>query len=358
MILFQLIVPILLALCGLLADQSISQLTYYTDPPLTLSLDPYPDTITTISAGPRPTEAAKNLTRAFSQWFEKRGLGVIEYNPKSPLKFNISEFWLDKIKDMGKRTFRSHYLIGFGVNDSDIVSYYNGEAIHSAGISLVNTMNFLLKLHCGKSKNIQTINHPMPDRYIEDNGTELEMFQGLGIAECVLFGLSCLVASFCVFHIRERSSGAKHLQKVSGVSSWVFWMANLIWDMLHYLVPIVFILICFAAYEIPAYVEEGRLGLLFFCFLMFGFASISFMYLLQFLFRSPAGGTVVIIIINIVVGKSIKKTMMVFLLNDYHFKIILKYRMMVMLNFTKFNLSIHSDVKKKKKRKKSISNIL
>ncbi|XP_052680751.1 phospholipid-transporting ATPase ABCA3-like [Crassostrea angulata] len=302
MILFQLIVPILLGLCGLLADQSISQLTFDIEPPLTLNLDPYPDTTTTISAGPRPTETAKNLTEAFSQWFEKRGLNVIEYNPKPPLKFNISEFWLDKIKDMGKRTFRSHYLIGFGVNGSDVVSYYNGDAIHSAGISLVNTMNFLLKLHCGKSKNIQTINHPMPDSYYVEYDTGLEMFKGLGIAECVLFGLSCLVASFCVFHIRERSSGAKHLQKVSGVSSIVFWMANLIWDMLHYLVPIVFILVCFAAYKIPAYVDEGRLGLLFFCFLMFGFASISFMYLLQFLFRSPAGGTVVIIIINIVVG--------------------------------------------------------
>lgn len=347
MILFQLIVPILLGLCGLLADQSISQLTFDIEPPLTLNLDPYPDTTTTISAGRRPTETAKNLTEAFSQWFEKRGLNVIEYNPKPPLKFNISEFWLDKIKDMGKRTFRSHYLIGFGVNGRDVVSYYNGDAIHSAGISLVNTMNFLLKLHCGESKNIQTINHPMPDSYYVEYETGLEMFKGLGIAECVLFGLSCLVASFCVFHIRERSSGAKHLQKVSGVSSIVFWMANLIWDMLHYLVPIVFILVCFAAYKIPAYVEEGRLGLLFFCFLMFGFASISFMYLLQFLFRSPAGGTVVIIIINIVVGKSIKKNV-VLLLYEFYFKIkVVKYRMMVMLNFTKFNSSIHSDVKKK-----------
>lgn len=349
MILFQLIVPILLGLCGLLADQSISQLTFDIEPPLTLNLDPYPDTTTTISAGRRPTETAKNLTEAFSQWFEKRGLNVIEYNPKPPLKFNISEFWLDKTKDMGKRTFRSHYLIGFGVNGSDVVSYYNGDAIHSAGISLVNTMNFLLKLHCGESKNIQTINHPMPDSYyVEYETAGLEMFKGLGIAECVLFGLSCLVASFCVFHIRERSSGAKHLQKVSGVSSIVFWMANLIWDMLHYLVPIVFILVCFAAYKIPAYVEEGRLGLLFFCFLMFGFASISFMYLLQFLFRSPAGGTVVIIIINIVVGKSIKKNV-VLLLYEFYFKIkVLKYWMMVMLNFTKFNSLIHSDVKKEK----------
>lgn len=60
----------------------------------------------------------------------------------------------------------------------------------------------------------------------------------------------------------------------------VFWMVNLIWDMFYYLVLIVFILVCFVVYKILVYVEEGRLGLLFFCFFMFGFVFILFMYFL------------------------------------------------------------------------------
>lgn len=56
---------------------------------------------------------------------------------------------------------------------------------------------------------------------------------------------------------------------------------------------------------------------------------------------------VVIIIINIVVGKFIKKNV-VFFFYECYFKIkVLKYRMMVMLNFIKFNLLIYFDVKKK-----------
>lgn len=56
---------------------------------------------------------------------------------------------------------------------------------------------------------------------------------------------------------------------------------------------------------------------------------------------------VVIIIINIVVGKFIKKNV-VFFFYEFYFKIkVLKYRMMVMLNFIKFNLLIYFDVKKK-----------
>lgn len=56
---------------------------------------------------------------------------------------------------------------------------------------------------------------------------------------------------------------------------------------------------------------------------------------------------VVIIIINIVVGKFIKKNV-VFFFYEFYFKIkVLKYRMMVMLNFIKFNLLIYFDLKKK-----------
>lgn len=56
---------------------------------------------------------------------------------------------------------------------------------------------------------------------------------------------------------------------------------------------------------------------------------------------------VVIIIINIVVGKFIKKNV-VFFFYEFYFKIkVLKYWMMVMLNFIKFNLLIYFDVKKK-----------
>lgn len=56
---------------------------------------------------------------------------------------------------------------------------------------------------------------------------------------------------------------------------------------------------------------------------------------------------VVIIIINIVVGKFIKKNV-VFFFYEFYFRIkVLKYKMMVMLNFIKFNLLIYFDVKKK-----------
>ncbi|XP_061178877.1 phospholipid-transporting ATPase ABCA3-like [Saccostrea echinata] len=305
MIIIQLTVPVLLAIFGLLADQSIDNLKPHPDPPLPLDLQPYPNSITTLTRGINSPAISENMIQEYSKNFRKKGLDVVEYDSNNSSGFNIDKFWLDRMKQIGQRTFNSRYVIGFGFDQNEIISYYNGEALHASGISLSITMDFLLKFYCGNAKSIQTINHPFPPseelkRSAQSSG--FATFKGLSLALCVLFGLSCLVASFSVFHIREKSSGAKHLQKVSGVGSRVFWLANLTWDFIHYLVPIFLILICFAAFQIPAYTEENRLGIVFLGLFLFGLASISWMYLLHFIFRSPAGGTVAMIIINTVAG--------------------------------------------------------
>ena len=306
MILIQLVIPVLLAVFGLLADQSMSELelAYQTDPPLSLNLNQFPNSISTVTIGESPTATSKNLRQAYSQWFKKRGLGVVQYNPS--INFDINKFWLKKIEEIGLRTLTLRYVIGLGVEGDNLISYYNGEDIHSSAISLSNTMNFLLKFYCGESKNIQTINDPLPgpdELRSASRSSGIVMFKGLSLAQSILFGLACLVASFSVFHIREKSSGAKHLQKVCGVSSRVFWFANLTWDFFHFLLPIFIILICFAGFKIPAFTEDGRLGIVFFCFLLFGLASIALMFVLHFIFKSPAGGTVAMIIIFTVAGE-------------------------------------------------------
>jgi hypothetical protein len=56
-----------------------------------------------------------------------------------------------------------------------------------------------------------------------------------------------------IFLIKERASGAKHLQKVSGVGSGAFWFSNFFWDMINYLIPVFLILIVFALKKYSAY---------------------------------------------------------------------------------------------------------
>ena len=97
--------------------------------------------------------------------------------------------------------------------------------------------------------------------------------------------------------------GAKHLQVVSGVGPGMFWAATLVWDYLNYLIPTFAMLIVFAAYGTNAYVDGHRLGLVLLVLLLYGWAALAFVYLVSFLFRSPATAMVILIIFNIVTGQ-------------------------------------------------------
>ena len=97
--------------------------------------------------------------------------------------------------------------------------------------------------------------------------------------------------------------GAKHLQVVSGVGPGMFWAATLVWDYLNYLIPSFAMLIVFAAYGTNAYVDGHRLGLVLLVLLLYGWAALTFVYLVSFLFRSPATAMVILIIFNIVTGQ-------------------------------------------------------
>jgi len=52
-------------------------------------------------------------------------------------------------------------------------------------------------------------------------------------AVCVIFALSFVPASFTVYLIEERKSGAKHLHLVSGVKPITYWIANFLYDIVR-----------------------------------------------------------------------------------------------------------------------------
>ena len=51
------------------------------------------------------------------------------------------------------------------------------------------------------------------------------------IAIFVIISMSFVPASFVVFLVMERKTKAKHIQFVSGVNPVLYWLSNLIWDL-------------------------------------------------------------------------------------------------------------------------------
>ena len=103
--------------------------------------------------------------------------------------------------------------------------------------------------------------------------------------------------------MEEKSSKAKHIQFVSGVSPFSYWISSFVWDMINYSIPCIVILILFAGFQIPAYVGGSRLGVVILQLFLYGWSIIPLMYLLAFAFNKPSTAFILLTLFNIVTGE-------------------------------------------------------
>ena len=220
----------------------------------------------------------------------------------------MDDYFLQKKKDIGESTFNSKIIVSGDfeyATPSSLTAHFNDQPYHGIAISLHYLMNGMLRYFTNDAYNIQTYNHPFPKRLNDNTRAVFFSTNGTGftIAISVLFGMAFMVTSFIIFLIKERSVGAKHLQVVSGVGPGAFWLSTFTWDIINYTIPVLCILVVFAAFNTEAYVSDGRLGIVFLIFMTYGWAVLPFVYLLHFLFKVPATGMVVVSMINLGSGK-------------------------------------------------------
>ena len=60
-----------------------------------------------------------------------------------------------------------------------------------------------------------------------------------------------------MFLIKERVSKSKHIQILSGVHYFNFWLATFLWDYLNFLVPCFLTVVLLYVFEIEAFIEAG-----------------------------------------------------------------------------------------------------
>ncbi|CAF4160013.1 unnamed protein product, partial [Rotaria sp. Silwood2] len=189
--------------------------------------------------------------------------------------------------------------------------WYNNQG-WPASVSFVNVFNNALLRGVLLEKNssisigeygITAINHPLPETQIEiDNNIEKTVTLQLLTVICVIFALAFIPASFLVFLIDENSTTSKHLQFVSGVKGITYWSANFLWDLINYSVSIACCIIIFVAFNVQSFVSQMSFLCFFLLLFLYGFALIPLMYSINYLFKTPSTGFVIISSLNIFIG--------------------------------------------------------
>ncbi|OWF51665.1 ATP-binding cassette sub-family A member 3-like [Mizuhopecten yessoensis] len=307
--LVQLLIPVAFTILALVVAETVPKPG--NEPSLLLDLVPFGSNSV---VGYRSSNVSSNIVTTYKDTFN--GYQTEEFLPTSSF---IDEL-LVKAKAIGTATFNKRYIIGadFNYNASEttlkVTSFFNGETFHGPAITVAYTMNAILQFFTDSQHSITTHNSPFKET-LEANSRSVAgatLGTGFTIAFTILFGMAFLSTSFIIFLIKERANGAKHLQKVSGVSNLAYWASSFSWDIINYLIPVLLIMAVFAAFQTEAYSGGGRLGYVFLLFLLYGIACLPFVYLLHYLFNVPATGMVVVTMLNIVTG--LATTMAVFVL--------------------------------------------
>ncbi|XP_063074491.1 phospholipid-transporting ATPase ABCA1a isoform X2 [Engraulis encrasicolus] len=190
---------------------------------------------------------------------------------------------------------------------NNVKIWFNNKGWHSIG-SFLNVMNNAILRSSMKEEDrgkfsINAFNHPL-------NLTKEQLSQvalmttsvDVLVSICVIFAMSFVPASFVVFLIQERVSKAKHMQFISGVQPFLYWLANFVWDMCNYIVPATLVIIIFVCFQQEAYVSSTNLPVLALLLLLYGWSITPLMYPASFFFKIPSTAYVVLTSVNILIG--------------------------------------------------------
>nr|XP_026488445.1 ATP-binding cassette sub-family A member 3-like [Vanessa tameamea] len=271
-------------------------------PPLELSLESgFRKTQTLLSEGANLTENSieRKAMMAFMDYFKSAS------DPTMTLtnigRSDLAKFYL-KLSAAELPRVRYEALAGATFAPQRVTAWFSNYGYHDSAISLALANNALLgALAPGAS--LRVVNHPLP--YSIENlvkvmasGSSMGFQFAFNIGFCMAFVTSFLV----LFVIKERTSGAKLLQRVSGIRPAVLWTTALIWDWLWLLLVFFAIISTLAFFQENTLATPEELGRVLLVLIIFAFAMIPLHYLASFYFEAAATGFSKMCFINIFSG--------------------------------------------------------
>ncbi|KAF4521857.1 hypothetical protein B566_EDAN003731 [Ephemera danica] len=224
-------------------------------PPLEITLASYPDVITVTELGQTSYATEANMYQTYKSLVEP--LSVVEEVPDT---YDMQEYLIQLgMTDLVR--YRSYYMVGstFEYNEdlrkTQVMAWFSNQPHHATPLALNLVHNTLLQHYVKNStRSIKLVNHPLPfdsqSKVIRQlSGTLTKGFQ---YAFNIGFSMAFVSSFYVLFCVRERATKAKHLQVVSGVRGWMFWLTAFIWDWFIFLGPTFGIIFTFAAFQ-----EEG-----------------------------------------------------------------------------------------------------
>uniref|UniRef100_A0A2K5E9S2 ATP binding cassette subfamily A member 13 n=1 Tax=Aotus nancymaae TaxID=37293 RepID=A0A2K5E9S2_AOTNA len=184
--------------------------------------------------------------------------------------------------------------------------WYNQKGFHSLPSYLNHLNNLILWQHLPptldwRQYGITLYSHPYGGALLNEDKI-LESIRQCGVALCIVLGFSILSASIGTSVVRDRVTGAKRLQHISGLGYRMYWFTNFLYDMLFYLVSVCLCIAVIVAFQLTAFTFRENLAATALLLSLFGYASLPWMYLMSRIFSSSDVAFISYVSLNFIFG--------------------------------------------------------
>ena len=288
----------------LIREDDVSELT-----PLQLDLSHFRDNVVAYGFKYFSCPKCKLLMDAYSSQFQD--IKHVQLEDISG-RWRVNEYLLAVGKNNTAELVH-HRLVAaqFDVSeDGDVacVALFNYEAYHTAAISLNLVDNALLRYLVGPEYSIRTTNNHRHHKLGEIGGV-LE-FYDVHLAEhsehkSIIFCLSVtfpvIMTFYVMFVIEERFTGSKRDQAICGVHYATYWIANILYDFAHCLVPIASSYALFNIRKTGLFESDNVLSSAL-LLIMYAWSMLPMVYLTSLFFSSCATAVVWLTVYNLATG--------------------------------------------------------
>ncbi|NXE26198.1 ABCAD protein, partial [Ardeotis kori] len=184
--------------------------------------------------------------------------------------------------------------------------WYNQKGFHSLPSYLNELNNFILWLNLPpnvdwRQYGITLYSQPYGGALLDEDKI-MENVRQCGVALCIMLGLSLLTASIGSAIVKDRVSGTKRLQHITGLGYKTYWLANFCCDMLLYMVPVTLCVGVISGFQLSAFTFRKNLAATVLLMILFGYATLPWMYLVSRFFSSSDVAFISYISLNLVFG--------------------------------------------------------
>ncbi|XP_051910872.1 phospholipid-transporting ATPase ABCA1-like [Hippocampus zosterae] len=143
---------------------------------------------------------------------------------------------------------------------------------------------------------------PGKNNSLPTDQVELLLTEEIQIAFILIVAISCVPSGSVLFLVEERASKATHLQFVSGLQPFLYWLTNICWDMLNYAVTAFLMVLILITFKKEVYTSDGILRALILLLLFYGWSVIPMMYPATFVFSDSITAYIFFSCVNLFSG--------------------------------------------------------